>query len=572
MKAPAARQCPFRPGRTTRGRGIAMIGYNHAHSQENRVRLDSIVEELLPDRKLIISSNRGPVEYHWNEENSNLEARRGSGGVVTAISAASRFTNPVWIACAMTEGDRRLASETTSEYTDWSQGDQRYRLRFVTPSKQEFNDYYGAISNPLLWFLQHYMWDAPRTPNITRETRKAWLSYASVNARMAEAISDEVDRDSQDTIIMLHDYHLYLCPGILRERLRRNALITHFIHIPWPGPGYWGLLPAEFRERIFSSLCSCDILGFQTALYARNFLGTCSELLPGAKVDTAASSVTLGGHTLRVRVYPISIDVGALIELAESIEVREHRQRLRARCGDYTIVRIDRVEPSKNIVRGFKAFEQLLEDYPEYRGRVKFLAFLVPSRLSVEEYKKYIEEIMVSAGWINTRFSDGAWQPIELFVGENYLRAIAAMQLYDVLLVNPLIDGMNLVAKEGATVNQNNGVIVLSEGAGAAEQLREGALVVSPADVIGTAEALHRALEMSLEERQLRAEWLRKSVAAEDIAMWLYHQLDDIREILANPAPLSMHPVPDKGNAEPVHLEEKTATQARVAGTDSFVV
>jgi len=509
-----------------------MIGYAQTHSEENRARLDSIVEDLLRERKLIIASNRGPVEYKWNEDNSSLEARRGSGGVVTAVSAVSRFADPVWIACAMTDGDREAANQAGNDYIDWSQGDQRYQLRFVTPGKQEFHDYYGVISNPLLWFLQHYMWDAPRTPNITRCTRKAWLSYASVNARMADAISDEVQRADQDTLVMLHDYHLYLCPGMLRDRLGRAALITHFIHIPWPGPGYWGLLPAEFRERIFGSICSCDILGFQTALYARNFLNTCAELLPGADVDLGTSTVTRDGHTVRVRVYPISIDVDGLVDLAESAKVRGYRQQLRARCGDYTIVRIDRIEPSKNIVRGFKAFEQTLEDYPEYRGRVTFLAFLVPSRLSVEEYKKYLEEIMVAAGWINTRFSDGNWQPIEIFVGENYERAIAAMQLYDVLLVNPLIDGMNLVAKEGAILNQKNGVIVLSEGAGAAEQLAGGALVVSPADIVGTAEALHTALEMSLEDRQRRADWLRHSVTTEDIAMWLYHQLDDIRKVL----------------------------------------
>src|SRR5215831_8632177 len=410
------------------------------------------------------------------------------------------------------------------------------------------------------------MWDAPRTPNITRETRDAWQNYGRVNRIIADAVLDEMESSQDPPVVMLQDYHLYLCGGMIRPRLRRKALLAHFIHIPWPGPGYWGLLPPDIRQSIFRSLCSCDIVGFQTELYARNFLNTCTEMLPGAQVDLTASEVRIDGHTARARVYPISIDVQATVELAESIEVREYRQRLRARCGDQTIVRIDRIEPSKNIVRGFQAFEQLLEDHPKYRGRIKFLAFLVPSRLTVDEYKRYLDEIMVAAGWINTRFSDGLWQPIELFVGENYPRAIAAMQLYDVLLVNPLIDGMNLVAKEGATVNQNNGVIVLSEGAGAAEQLREGALVVSPADVIGTAEALHRALEMSLEERQLRAEWLRKSVAAEDIAMWLYHQLDDIREILANPAPLPSDSVPDKASSEPaVLLEEKPATQAQVA-------
>src|SRR5215831_2936922 len=145
---------------------------------------------------------------------------------------------------------------------------------------------------------------------------------------------------------------------------------------------------------------------------------------------------------------------------------------------------------------------------------------------------------MVSAGWINTRFSDGAWQPIELFVGENYLRAIAAMQLYDVLLVNPLIDGMNLVAKEGPTVNENNGVVVLSEGAGAAEQLSDGALVVSPADILGTSDALRQALEMPADERERRATFLKNSIAGEDITMWLYHQFNDIAALIAEENPV----------------------------------
>jgi trehalose 6-phosphate synthase len=511
-------------------KGEFMISYKPSNSEGNRARLDSIVEELMPSRNLIIASNRGPVEYRWNGETNSLEGKRGSGGVVTAVSAVSQFAEPTWIACALTEGDRKIAAEHPDEFIDWQE---KYKIRFVTPDPSEFKDYYGAISNPLLWFLQHYMWDAPRTPNITRETRRAWHSYEHVNAVMAETIRREAERDDKEALVMLHDYHLYLTAGFLRENLKTKATITHFIHIPWPGPGYWGLLPASFRESLFRSLCSCDIVGFQTALYARNFLNTCAELLPGAEVDLQKSTVTVDGHDVWARVYPISIDVDGLTELAESAEVRDHRQRLRARCGDSTIVRIDRVEPSKNIVRGFQAFEQLLEDYPEYRARLKFLAFLVPSRLSVDEYKKYLEEIMVSAGWINARFSDGMWQPIEIFVGDDYPRAIAAMQLYDVLLVNPLIDGMNLVAKEGATVNQNNGVIVLSEGAGAAEQLGGSALIVSPADIVGTSEVLHDALEMLLEERQRRAEALRALVAEEDITMWLYHQLEDIKDMLS---------------------------------------
>jgi trehalose 6-phosphate synthase len=506
---------------------------------KNRARLAQIVETIFSTRKLIIASNRGPVEYRWNEATSTWEERRGSGGVVTAISSVNRFLDTVWIACAATDGDREAAAALKNAHAKFAGANQRYPSRFVVTDPEEYEDYYGRISNPLLWFLHHYMWDAPRTPNITRETRKAWKNYERVNAAIADAVLEEMESSQDAPVVMLQDYHLYLCGGVIRQRLTRKAIITHFIHVPWPGPGYWGLLPADIRQSIFRSLCACDLVGFQTPLYARNFLNTCAELLPGAQVELTNSEVTIDGHTARVRVYPISIDVDSTIDLAESIEVREYRQRLRARCGDQTIVRIDRIEPSKNIVRGFQAFEQLLEDYPRYRGRIKFLVFLVPSRLSVDEYKRYLDEIMVAAGWINTRFSDGLWQPIELFVGENYPRAIAAMQLYDVLLVNPLIDGMNLVAKEGPTVNETNGVIVLSEGAGASEQLSEGALVVSPADILGTSEALHQALEMSAEERERRANALRNCVASEDITMWLYHQFEDLKELISeqNSAP-----------------------------------
>jgi trehalose 6-phosphate synthase len=188
-------------------------------------------------------------------------------------------------------------------------------------------------------------------------------------------------------------------------------------------------------------------------------------------------------------------------------------------------------------VRGFQAFEQLLMDHPEHHGRVKFLALLVPSRLGVEEYGRYLEEIMVTVGWINTRYGTGEWQPVELFVGEDYERAIAAMQLYDVLLVNPILDGMNLVSKEGPAVNTLGGVLVLSEGAGSAEQLQHAALVVTPTDIVGTAEALHQALVMPLGERFRRANELKLAVAKEDIAMWLCHQFEDFRQLGAEREP-----------------------------------
>jgi len=500
-----------------------------AMTEQHRAKLDVLCEQVLSNRNLIIVSNRGPVEYTRNSR-GELEGHRGPGGVVTAMSAVSRYANPLWVAAAMTDGDREIAK--SDEPVQWAWGDYQFRLRFAVSEPEVYRQYYSVISNPLLWFLQHYMWDAARTPNITEETRRAWKSYEAVNSAFAEIVLDEVSRSTKPSIILLQDYQLYLVGEMLRPQLPRETILTHFIHIPVPGPDYWALLPQNMRRQIAHSLCCCDIVGFHTRLYQRNFLRVCQEFLEDCTVDMKAGTVTIGDHAMQTAVYPISIDVEGVLNLAESDEVRNYRQRLRAFTGDQTIVRIDRVEPSKNIVRGFSAFEALLEKYPDYRGRVKFLAFLVPSRLGVEEYKRYLEEIMVAVGWINTKYGDNEWQPVELFVGDHYARAIAAMQISDVLLVNPIIDGMNLVAKEGATVSQNNSALILSERTGAVEQLAEGALVVSPTDIVGTMETLHQALQMPLEERQRRAEWLRHSVAREDITMWLYYQLFDIQKLV----------------------------------------
>jgi trehalose 6-phosphate synthase len=515
-----------------KGAEYLMTNGSHRTHQEA---LSALSERLLADRPLLIASNRGPVEYRRNEA-GQLESSRGSGGLVTAVSSISRFATPTWIAAAMSEADREQAAQERATFYDTE--DAQFCLRFVTPDAEDYRRYYSEIANPLLWFLQHYMWDAPRTPNITHDVWDAWAAYDRVNAIFADAIADEANRSEKPPLVLLQDYHLYLVAAKLRPRVAPGAFLSLFVHIPWPGPDYWALLPHRMRDEILRSCCALDVIGFQTNRFRRAFLNTCLAYLPEASVGYAENAVTLNGHTVHAQVYPISIDVPAIEALAEeSATVRDYRYRLRGRLGDQTIVRIDRVEPSKNIVRGFQAFDLLLREHPEYRGRVKFLAFLVPSRLSVEEYGRYLEEIMITVGWINTRYGTGEWQPIELIVGDDYERGVAAMQLYDVLLVNPTIDGMNLVAKEGVTVNPVGGVLILSEGAGAAEQLGAAALTVSPTDIVGTAEALHQALSMPLAERYRRAAELKQIVADNDIAMWLYHQFEDIQHILGGHQP-----------------------------------
>jgi trehalose 6-phosphate synthase len=493
-------------------------------------RLERLSAQVFQQRTLLVASNRGPVEYRATDR--GLEGARGAGGLVTAVSAINRYVSPRWVAAAMSEGDRQMAAEAQDSAIHWESADSRFDLRYVTVDPEIYNAYYNTISNPLLWFLQHYMWDAPRTPVINRQVWEAWEAYHQVNQAFADILVQEAERSPHPPVLMLHDYHLYFVPQLLRDRgLPPGSCVTFFLHIPWPGSDYWGLLPQRMRREILESLCQCDILGFQTTRFLRNFLNTCLAYLPEAEIDYNGNRITFAGHTVHLKTYPISIDVRGLVTLAGSDEVRSFRQRLRPYTSDQTIVRIDRVEPSKNIVRGFQAYEQLLETHPEYRGRVKFVAILVPSRLGVEEYQRYLEEIMIVAGWINTRYGNEEWQPVELVVGDNYARAIAAMQLYDVLMVNPIIDGMNLVAKEGVVANEKDGVLILSEGAGAAEQLSQHALVISPSDILGTMEALRTALEMPVTERHARATALREQVAREDLSMWLAHQFHDIQRL-----------------------------------------
>ncbi|HSB67576.1 MAG TPA: trehalose-6-phosphate synthase, partial [Anaerolineales bacterium] len=224
-----------------------------------------------------------------------------------------------------------------------------------------------------------------------------------------------------------------------------------------------------------------------------------------------------------------SIDVKSLKKMAESDEVAEQRKSLLEQYGGrLLILRIDRIEPSKNIVRGFQAFDEMLELYPEHRGKVEFLALAVPSRMEVEEYQTYLSELMGAAGQVNAKYGDSSWEPVRVVVGENYPRAVAALQLYDVLLVNSIADGMNLVAKEGPVVNQQAGVLVLSERTGARQQLESGALIIPPLDIFATANAMHQALSMPVEERKERADRLRSLIEKEDIVDWLCNQLKEI--------------------------------------------
>jgi trehalose 6-phosphate synthase len=487
--------------------------------------------DFFTNRSLVIVANRGPVVFETAPDGTLQSRRAGGGGLVTALLGLCQRTDVTWIACARTEAD---ASWRVGKVTLEDSGS-TVQMHFLSPNPSVYEGYYNVIANPLLWFLQHSMWDVPRAPVIDRSTWQAWeQGYVTVNRLFANAIVRQVLATSHPSLVMLQDYHLYLAGKFIRERLKRRQRPTllHFVHIPWPGPEYWRILPPRMRQAILDSLCAADILGFQTREDGLDFIRTCESLLPRARVNFKRSRVWYRNHTTHVRDFPISIDVKALKQLAESPEVARYRSEIQESVsGQQLILRVDRIEPSKNIIRGFQAFAEMLELHPEHRERVKFLAILVPSRLSVDEYQNYLDELMAAAGRVNAKYGDGNWEPVRLLVGEDYPRAVAALQLYDVLLVNAIDDGMNLVAKEGPIVNQRHGRLVLSERAGARQQLEPGAIIISPCDVYATAEALHRALTMPTAERSERANRLRWLIEREDIDAWLYRQLECVAEL-----------------------------------------
>jgi trehalose 6-phosphate synthase len=498
--------------------------------EPQRSNCDALQTEFFANRGLIIAANRGPVTFSRDSAGS-LEFQRGGGGLVTALTGLCRHTaDATWIACARTPDDAQ-----------WQQGlvdlgeDTKVRVNFLDPDEDAYDAYYNVIANPLLWFLQHSMWDVPRAPVIDRATWQAWQAgYVAVNHLFAQAIAQHVKVTNRPTLVMLQDYHLYLVARELREALRRylRPIALHFVHIPWPGPEYWRILPPAMRQGILDSLCALDVVGFQTQEDAQNFLRTCESLLPGVAVNYRRRRVWYKNHATHARDFPISIDVDALRRLAASPEVAEQEAEIRSIVGEQKLIlRIDRIEPSKNILRGFLAFDEMLERYPEYCGQVKFLALLVPSRMDLAEYQDYLDDLMAIAGRVNARHGSSDWEPVRVLVGDNYARGVAAMQLYDVLLVNAIVDGMNLVAKEGPIVNRQSGVLILSERAGARQQLESGALIVSPCDVHATAEGLHQALSLSLQKRVEGATRLRWLIEREDITAWLCRQLEALVEL-----------------------------------------
>jgi len=479
---------------------------------------------------LVLVSNRGPVTFQ-----AHGDIQRGSGGLVTALTGLASHREAIWIASAMNEHDVAVSREHGGRaFPVHAPGGGEYQVRLVVSDPDAYDRFYNVFANPMLWFIQHYLWDLSNAPDIRREEIEAFeFGYNVVNEDLARAVVEQLDGQAEP-VVMVHDYHLYTLPDLVR-RARPDVFLHHFVHIPWTQPDAWRVLPTRIREEIYSGLLANDIIGFHTRSYRLNFLQCCRDLMD-LEVDfergvvlTPEGGAGGGRREVWVRAYPLPIDHRATRQIAQGARVRELEEQLLRRRRDHLILRVDRADLSKNVLRGFSAFDLFLEQHPEFTERVTFMAQLMPSRTDVPQYAEYLERIEALVAVVNHRHGTPDWMPVQLKLRDDLEEAMAAYKHYDVLLVNAMFDGMNLVAKEGPIVNEREGVSILSENTGAHEELGEYALSVNPFDIQELANSIYAALTMEAHERRRRADGLVRIVTQRDPGDWIDEQLADIR-------------------------------------------
>ncbi len=480
------------------------------------------------DQQLIVVSNRGPAQFERDEDGERIVSR-GGGGLVTALSGLVSHREALWVASAMTDEDVAVSAEHEGGPVSLAIDGIEYRVLMVESDAIAYERFYNVIANPILWFIQHYLWDISNAPDIRQEELDAWdYGYQTVNRDIAGAVLRQID-GIEAPLVMLHDYHLYTAPAMIRSE-RPDAFLHHFVHIPWSQPDSWRILPGRIREAIFRGMLANDIVGFHTSAYCRNFLRCCSELLE-VEVDFERSAVIHERGETVTRAYPLSIDAERLRRAASSAEVEEAERGVLERRREHLIIRVDRADLSKNVLRGFTAFDTFLQQHPEFRERVTFVAHLQPSRQDIPEYAEYLERIDALAAVVNHRHGTTDWMPIDLRIYENFSDAVARYKHFDLLIVNAIFDGMNLVAKEAPAVNTRDGVLMLSENTGSHEELADCALSVNPFDIQEQADAIYRALTMDPEERRLRAQRLKEIIFSRNPGDWVDEQLADIRAL-----------------------------------------
>lgn len=449
--------------------------------------------------QVVVVSNRGPLKFSRRED-GELVARRGAGGLVSSLSPLLVGTDAIWIAAAMDDDDRAASREGLVE----AEG---LRLRSLDIDPATYRMAYDVVSNATLWFVYHGLFDLTRRPRIDRRWWQAWAAYQAVNQAFAQAVADTAP---QGATILIQDFHFSLV-GAHLARTRPDLAAVHFSHTPFCDPIGLRALPDAVAEELLSGLAAHVACGFHAERWAAAYRACCTEVL---------------GRPAPTFVAPLGPDPDDLAGVVGSDACRDAQSWLDDVIGDRRLVlRVDRVEPSKNLLRGFLAFDELLSQRPDLREKVVFLALVYPSREGLPEYLAYRTEMETLADRVNQTWGTPGWDPVVLAVSDNYPRSVAALGRYDVLLVNPIRDGLNLVAKEGALLNTTDGLLVLSREAGAWPELAEGAIGINPFDVSGTANALARALDMAPDERRTLSATVREAAGRRTPRDWLDDQL-----------------------------------------------
>ncbi|KAA0235229.1 MAG: Trehalose-6-phosphate synthase [Acidimicrobiales bacterium] len=452
----------------------------------------------MSDPPLVIVSNRGPFSFRVRD--GQLVASRGAGGLASGLVPVLESSGALWIASAMSEGDHAAAARGVTETHGLF-------VKMLAIDRAVFADAYDVVSNGTLWYLHHGLFDAWRTPVLDVSWHRAWNAYRRFNQTMAVAAGEEAPPDA---VVLVQDYHLSLFATYLHE-LRPDLRTVHFHHTPFCAPDSLRMLPSAVRGELIEGLLANGACGFHTRRWAESFERCCREVV-GADATGFVS--------------PLAPDSSRLASAAGGRECAVELRRLSAAIGDRSfIARVDRLEPSKNLLRGFRAYDDLLRRYPHWRQEVVFGAFLYPSREAIEDYRLYRDEVLATVEAINRRWGRDGWDPIVLDVSDNYSLSLAALRRFDVLLVNPVRDGLNLVAMEGALVNEHDGSVLLSTEAGAHAMLEGSVDSLDPFDEASTADALDRALGRSQNERTERFASLRRQVAGQVPGDWLRRQL-----------------------------------------------
>lgn len=454
----------------------------------------------MSERPIVIVSNRGPLSFRHDEQ-GRLVARRGAGGLVSGVAPLVVGTSTTWLAAALSDADREAATSGVVE----AEG---FRVRTLSIDPDDYRAAYEVVANATLWFAYHGLFDLAREPVIDQAWFEAWEGYRRTNAAFADAIVEDAP---EGALVLVQDLHLSLVATGLAER-RPDLATVHFSHTPFARPEELAVLPEAVRRELLEGLAAHRACGFHTERWAAAFVACCQR-------D--------GVPPPRTFVSSLAPDPDDLETATSSSACREALSSIGAELGDRQfIVRVDRIELSKNLLRGFRAFDELLDRYPQWRERVVLGAYAYPSREGLENYRRYRLEVEALVRQVNERWATPGWQPILFDPADDFPRSVAALRRADVLLVNPIRDGLNLVAMEGVLVSERHSALVLSEGAGAWDVLGDSALDVNPYDISATADRLHQALSLSGAERQESHEALRAAVAARTPADWMADQIE----------------------------------------------